>query len=445
MPKKYNPPDGHSWCSLCRKFLPVDQFDRNAKRGCDGYCRECRKEKYLRTTKCKPRIIPPHGKTLCGRCREIKDNSAFSPGQLIPAKGRKNKRSAYCKRCIYERSISDAPPLKKARHSDNHQCFKKTIDNISIDRLELAYAAGLFDAEGTATLKGTGSSTPHISVANNNAVILERMKSIVGGNIKYHDKEKIFKSGISAVVSEGYLRVTNILGCRRICEALLPFLILKKKRCELVIQASRMSPQERRRLRPLMKELNRKCVTEFPVLPNSVNATPSDVAAVGEVDFAYLAGMIDGDGWIGFRYGKPDIHVSVSKYCILSHLYDVFKGSIYPSKNKEKHKATKFIWRPLWSREAWRVVLPKLSQFMTLKKRNAELSLEAIDRTKEEQDAIIAEIKGLTAFSKLEKFQRVENQLPEFEKRLIRDENGIITGLRDTYLEEEKEPEWVDF
>ncbi len=53
------------------------------------------------------------------------------------------------------------------------------------------------------------------------------------------------------------------------------------------------------------------------------------------------------------------------------------------------------------------------------------------------QAAVELELKALTAKARLEKFQRVKNQLPEFEKRIIRDENGIIIGIRDLELEDD--------
>ncbi len=405
--------EGMAWCGRCTQELPQENFDRNTRRGFEAWCRKCRKAYYQEHKKHRDRVYPPDGHTYCGRCKTIKPNDQFHPNQLTLRQGRKCKRSAYCKVCVLAINKSDEPPKKKSKFGAAHQNFRnKILDPISTDPLKLAYAAGVFDAEGTATLRGERTAQPEFWVANNNAVVLEAVRAVIGGTIKYRD---IPVENNGYVMNQGALRIGGLLNISEVSKALLPYLTLKKERCQILIEASVISPEERRRkLRPLIRQMNKKGVKENPSIPEDKKCGAEEVRRLRDTDIAYLAGMVDGDGWLGYRCGLPVIHVGVSKFAIVHHLHNVFGGAIRLKKVEPWEKsASKVCWRPIWDREAWSFVLEKLKSYLTLKKKHAELALMAMNSANEEA-RLEVELRALTHEAHMEKFERVENQVEGF-------------------------------
>ncbi len=397
--------DGMSWCSRCKRELPQSSFHLNKKRKCDGYCRKCRQGYYLQRSHCPRRVIPPIGQTYCGRCKTIKDNNAFSPSQLIPRNGRKVKRSACCRACIHSSLISMDPPKKHAKHSDSHQCFKKSVFNISSDKTKLAYVAGIVDAEGTVSLRSGGTAHPVFAISNNSESILNACQSVIGGSIKFLKRMKKFKNGKMALISSGVLVITSLLGVRSVCSALLPYLILKRYRSELVIKASFMPPVLRRELIAEVRSLNKKGISESKVIPKRSRLSFDQVKKIADEDIAYLAGMLDGDGWIGFRFKVPYFSISVTKSCIPFSIQHTFGGRIHLNK-RGGNRADKFTWAASFSLESWRYIMPRIAQYLVLKKKHAELALKAIDVSTAEQIELCQEMKHLTKVAHNEKFER---------------------------------------
>lgn len=107
--------------------------------------------------------------------------------------------------------------------------------------VKLAYIAGLIDGEGTISLnKQTEKAhpqwnpkyTPYIGFTNTNLEALELVGDFLGSNVRHHVGSKDgFKGNKECfrVVKNGKNNV------RKLLEKLLPYLVIKKKQAELVI------------------------------------------------------------------------------------------------------------------------------------------------------------------------------------------------------------------
>ncbi len=406
-----------SRCSRCKltKLREMFQRNKNAKTGCDGYCRECRREIFIiKTPNTRRRVIPEPGKTHCSECDKTLDNAEFAPSQLKLNQGRKVKRSAYCRKCMAKRrkqpSISSN---KNKKYGIRHQSCKKSIADgvISKNQSELAYVAGLFDAEGSVQIANCKDSRVHVCIHNDNEEVLRFAKRVIGGNI-YFGKTKFYSENMGVfIVSRGRLVISSLLHARESCLAMIPHLSLKKERCEIISQCINVPTPERVALRQRVWELNKKGVSDMDATPQSIVGNSDLFSKIDAAAYAYLAGAIDGDGWIGFRFSKPCLKISVTKFKFVEAIFNYFGGTITRHEPTTKERAAKYTWSLYIERPEWKIFLARLIPFLVLKKRHAELSLLAIDLPTREQQEIEIQQRNITAFNHEEKFRRIQSEI----------------------------------
>lgn len=410
-------PEGMAWCSKCRQALPVDRFHFNKKRGYDGYCKVCRKQRYLETSTCKRRVEPPQGHHYCSHCKTIKPDSEFQACEMkIYRNGDKAKRSAYCRECKYLINITPRQNKKKsARHGLHHQVSKTEVRHkISTDPCKLAYAAGVVDAEGTAAIaRRVRAPRISLSIAGDSHAILDHVQSIIGGKVWFHKRLKRFKDGTMRLVSNGRLSITSMIETKAICEALMPYLRLRAERCELLVRAISAHPNDRVVMSEEMAKLNKKGISDDPLLPESKHFTIEQVKAIKEADIAYLAGLVDGDGFIGIEYRKPGIKVALTKYAPLEFCHATFGGTIFHDKD-DSPRANRLVWIAIFSRiysyECWSNFLPRLIKHLVLKRPQAELALVALNEPSLDIIELLSlQCQVLTQDARREKFRRVES------------------------------------
>jgi len=188
-----------------------------------------------------------------------------------------------------------------------------------------AYLAGLFDAEGTFVISVVGNATRCIvSLYNNDQILLKFAQKALGGN--YHQvKRKKRKS----THSDSYvLEFSNKKIIKDICEKLSPYLVLKKKQNDLMLQAVKLKQgykvnvaEIRGAMRKTIMAKNEKGqkVSEY-----KKNQDFPGMNFVTETDWAYLAGWVDGDGHIGAQ--GPQVYCT--KQFVMEHLFKKFGGAL---------------------------------------------------------------------------------------------------------------------
>lgn len=97
-----------------------------------------------------------------------------------------------------------------------------------------------------------------------------------------------------------------------------------------------------------------------------------------EVDYAYFAGLLDGEGWIGASKTpsgtiQPRIQIGMTDYEVLVWCKDHFGGSIHVMKSR---LARRDAWKWNMSSEAIRTFLPHVIPYLKVKKSQAELALD---------------------------------------------------------------------
>lgn len=437
MPKVIEVPAGMAHCGKCKLVLPKGAFHvtKKNKNGCDGYCKQCRRGYHRIKYDQKPLVIPPDGHKYCPHCDKIKPDSSFREGQLR----KKQLRSLYCKECfsniVYREPRRDDPRGGKA-YGINHHSFKPLSAPISSDPVELAYAAGIFDGEGSAQIMPTIVSNPIMTVAGNNSCILEKFRSIVGGKLNYFERNEEYSDGTKARISEGRVTINTLANIAAACQAMAPYLTVKSEKCNILLAATSASPQDRLELRDKIDILNKTGVSEnFNVPQSRILGGDIGVNAIPDHEYAYLAGIIDGEGWIGMKkFSTSAIQIAMTRSNAIMHIYKVFGGTMSFLAKSPPNAGVIKIRLNICDTNDCESFLGRLSNFLILKKQHCILIKNSLSSDKQTKKAAGLEMQRLTMFSKLEKFQRVKNQLAEFESRVIRDESGLITRIRDLDL-----------
>lgn len=105
----------------------------------------------------------------------------------------------------------------------------------------------------------------------------------------------------------------------------------------------------------------------------------SGVAVTSEVDVAYVAGLIDGDGCIRFQSRKkgrrrrqPEVSVSNNCLDVLKWLEERFGGRIYCERRRGRRLS--YSWR-VFRKDEVRRLLVKVLPYLKVRRRQAELVL----------------------------------------------------------------------
>jgi len=260
----------------------------------------------------------------CSRCKDKKPSSEFHRSANIP------RGFAWeCKLCRSRvRSLRTAgipvPPTIGF--------VKKHEANISADSIpetELAYIAGLVDAEGSITICNANSHhTSRLQIYNNDRTLLEFVHTRFGGRLFDVKRKKRENCIEKALFFESQSNVKNI------CSKIATYLKIKKEQCELVLKAIDLAIPDRAPLRERIVKINQRCQ---PVPNHRPPAgAKRDLRSVKSVDWAYMAGWADGDStfqlqpqyWKDTTYYYPWLLIFSTKREALEYMYECFGGTL---------------------------------------------------------------------------------------------------------------------
>jgi len=119
--------------------------------------------------------------------------------------------------------------------------------NINLTREMATYLAGLIDGDGCISIRPYGKKhtfSPRIEVSSKNYDFLEKLKNIIGGGSISRQVDR--RNGSITY----HLYFEKLEDCKKILEAITPFLILKKRQGELLLEFCNIRLQ-----RPIWKRL----------------------------------------------------------------------------------------------------------------------------------------------------------------------------------------------
>ena len=177
-------------------------------------------------------------KKLCVKCNIVKPISSF--GKNIP---RLDGLQVYCKSCVNEyhkeyywknRDRLLAEDREKTRLNtikrDNKKLKQCKVKQLS--ETEKAYIAGFIDADGTIIISNSKKIfTPRIVMGNCNKLVLETIQSMIGVG-KIYTKKMNTKEWRTLY----HYSIGTHVNLIKLIPQLIPYLILKRKRAELVLE-----------------------------------------------------------------------------------------------------------------------------------------------------------------------------------------------------------------
>jgi hypothetical protein len=275
--------------------------------------------------------------------------------------------------------------------------------------LKLAYAAGLFDAEGSLQIVKGRSGKLEFTISCNNDVLLNAAQSIIQGTVYKYQRSKINSQGKKITFLEGRLDIHRVAQAELSLKAILPFLILKKPRAEIALKALAAHPHDRAPFREELQKLNAKQQREDYMLLADESLCDEYIQSLAETDFAYLAGMIDGDGWISYQYwkgysGLPRVMVSSAKPSFLISLHRIYKGKLSVRDNGGVSQSC-LLYMSMETTSGWRLFLQRLIPHLVLKRGHAELVLAHLNDsqpTEEKRELLQKTLCEMTAKARAE-------------------------------------------
>ncbi len=192
----------------------------------------------------------------------------------------------------------------------------------------LAYLAGLMDAEGSFYM--TGNKYPAISAYNNNRRLLELIQNMAGGGIHQNHR------------GEYHLRICGEAPVSRACNMLIPRLVLKKRQAELLLEAFKKKSMDRWTIGDELKAMNAKSVQ---ITPPPDTPALKIVTSKSSADWSYFAGWVDGDATLVItqwnadgknKYYYAQLHIYSAKPAPLLWLQERFGGQFESRKRGKK-------------------------------------------------------------------------------------------------------------
>jgi hypothetical protein len=423
MPQKIDLPEGQGYCGKCQQFLAKDKFHRDFKRpsGVARYCKICATEYNRKRLGHNAKVVYdiPVGMSRCNRCEQIKPEGEFTTSTRT-----KNGRHSWCKPCVNSYMYKEAPDLAKvSKHFGRAHHYYKPATVINSTPEQKAYVAGLFDAEGCIQIGPGRSARIDMTFSNNNECLIAAVEGVLGGLKNRYERDQKKRDGGMQRVSEGRLALSSAAQSEFACEAMLPFLILKKLRCELAVTAFDVHPLLRGDIKKKIEIENERQSEELVDvnIPSEILSV-QDVKGFRETDVAYLCGMIDGDGWIGLNEGYVNIHpsaitltISTARWGFALALYEKYGGTINGVIVSGKYKdgvAYQINFR--LDDLAWPVLLDRMKKYLVLKRKHASIILSLLNgQSRLDIKGANKVLRQMTYDARQEKFKYVKQKSDE--------------------------------
>ena len=166
---------------------------------------------------------------------------------------------------------------------------------------KLAYLAGIIDGDGhirlsVANIKGYKSIIPSIEICNTNEAVVNFCRDImqeIGVRSNFYVNAKTGGKPYFCTILRSQRR------CKKVLEKITPYLVEKKSRAEIVLEFIRLRNKSSRDYTEVewgMVERFKKATADFGKFE------------IGDINLSYFAGLIDAEGCISLKGGRPIKH-----------------------------------------------------------------------------------------------------------------------------------------
>lgn len=244
-----------------------------------------------------------------------------------------------------------------------------------LTKVEAAFVAGFFDAEGIFVIRDEERYYRLVmSFYNNDPVSLVNIQNLIGGSLRPVSRKKR-----SDKHAPSYILDFPMETIREVISKFEDLLILKKDQARIMLLAEGVRACERAKYRDSIISLNQKAACKL--LERSTKQCDLDAPTAAE--WSYLAGYLEGDGnfffqpqrWRGNRYYYPWITAYSTKSEPLRWIHDRFGGTL-------KFRERKSNWSNegcvKWTDQKYvALILKNLIPYLKTKREVASLLLEA--------------------------------------------------------------------
>lgn len=313
----------------------------------------------------------------------------------------------------------------------NHTCLQEALypDNIphlNVSDCAAAYVAGLVDAEGYVGIHKQWedkkqrrlSFSEHVAISMTDKFTVNRLREMFGGSFRLH-KSINYPNGIQSHKP----KYTWTVECKKavsFIHLIMPYLQIKRENAKILLDLRQSKIDEaqypkhnngcipRKAPEHVIKYRQYLCDRVSYINNHGLDfpfdgADTNIFADLNDVKLAYIAGYIDGEGYVGItkrsfprRRLQPYIlyagrvQITCTNYPILLKLQNAFGGLLFKFVSKEDMLARKerFVWRVDLSHAS--SFLKKILLYLNIKRCEAECII-ALERTKSRHRAAVSD------------------------------------------------------
>lgn len=394
-------------CSRCGEDQVISVFakDNSRKSGHARWCKPCVTAYNRERLGFKPKRVIPVGKSWCNHCQSMLDLGDFGKSCRSSTGA-----STYCKKCMSKWMYHENPErrernLKRSAEWDKiHRRHPRVLQYLDIKiqptTCDLAYIAGVMDAEGSFVLTPASNQfSAKVSLYNNDLRPLIFAQDRMGGKLSGTTRRRTGQEDHVESSLSFFSQTAN----RAFCQKILPYIVLKKRQCQIILESLDVEPAQRAGMKSELSQLNLKAQVHAEV--GRTEAVQHNPITASAEDWSYFAGWLDGDGTLSIQRQEhknetfyPWVIVYSTKPEGIEYLYKIFGGQIAFRQRNDRHAlegSLRFTDQNYVGR-----ILSGVLPYLICKREQAEIQLKSLEVHARDRGDFKTQLEALNAKNK---------------------------------------------